>query len=247
MKKTNKTNKIEYVYIDGVPYLVCVDTETIGTCNDAIPFEIGIKIINLITREIVYQKSFIVRRYFNNKDVMRCTFSANKYPKYLEAVKDKELYFIGSVREIMSRIDKVFKRFNIEYMMAHHATFDIDAIANLCNEFGVFNPFARLDYIDSMSVSTIITFSKDYVDYCNANAHIQDNKRESAFITNSGRVRMTAQAIYSYLIKNPLYQEEHMALADIDIEIAILYASLDLLGNRQIRINYTPHWTDYKN
>jgi hypothetical protein len=238
-------NKKKSVCIDSVLYMACVDTETIGTLDFPKPFEIGIKIINVLTKEIVFQMSYLVRRYFNNKDVMSCSFSANKYPKYLEMAQDKKSYFIGSVRDIMKRVNKALERFNVSIMMAHNGMFDKMAINNLCNEFGVINPFDRLDLLDTMEISKIITYSKDYVDFCKNNENIKLANKESAFITNSGRVRLTAQAIYSYLINNPKYQEEHTALADIDIEIAILYASLERLGNRQVFLNTAPKWREY--
>jgi hypothetical protein len=69
--------------------------------------------------------------------------------------------------------------------------------------------------------------------------------RESCFITNSGRVRTTAQAIYSYIVNNSNFKESHTALEDIDTEIEIYKKSLELLGNTIVNLNIRPKWNDY--
>ena len=76
---------------------------------------------------------------------------------------------------------------------------------------------------------------------------IDKSKKESVFITNSGRVRLTAQAIYSFIINNPQYQESHTALNDIDDEIRIFQESYNLLGNKLVKLNIAPDWHEYEN
>ena len=96
-----------------------------------------------------------------------------------------------------------------------------------------------------MELSKIITFSKDYANYCIENKDIKNSINESAFITNSGRVRTTAQAIYSFITQNPNFEEAHTGLEDIDIEIEIFKKSMELLGNPMVALNVAPTWKDY--
>lgn len=247
MKKIIKGKRVN---IDKIRYLLFTDTETIGSIyvkESVLPFEIGVKVYDTIEKKVVYEKSYIVRKFFNDKYIMLSTFSATKYPQYKEDIKDKKTYFIGSVRDIYKHIKNIINKFNIGVMVAHNGQFDKDALARLGNEFACYNPFEDLDLLDTMEISQVITNSKQYVNFCKKNKHIKNAMGESAFITNSGRVRLTAQAIYAYIIDNPEYQESHTALKDIDDEIRIFQESSDLLGNRLVRLNVAPNWQEYEN
>lgn len=255
MKKIIKGKRIN---IDKINYLLFVDTETIGSIYNknqegVVPFEIGVKIYDLKNQKIVYTKSYIIKSIFNNRYAMLSSFSSTKYPLYKEVLSnDKINYFVGSVRAIFDKIQKLINKYNISIMVAHNGTFDKNALHRLgvefsTNEVTIESPFDNLDLLDTMQISTIITDTKKYCDFCKANKQILNSMQESAFITNSGRVRLTAQAIYSYIINNPEYQESHTALNDIDDEIRIFQESYNLLGNKIVKLNIAPSTFDYEN
>lgn len=229
-------------------YLMFIDTETIGTLNcreSVLPFEIGMKILDNETKKVVKEKSYLVRKFFNNKFVMLSTFSATKYPEYFEKLDNDKRYKVYSVNEISKDIEKIKNKYNIKVMVAHNGNFDKTAMERLFNEFGTDNPFENIDLLDTMELSKVITFSKDYANYCIKNQDRLNSMKESCFITNSGRVRTTAQAIYCYLINNSQFEEAHTGLEDIDIEIYIFQKSMDLLGNTIVNLNTCPNWKDY--
>lgn len=229
-------------------YLLFVDTETIGSLfvqDSVLPFEIGTKVYDMEKGQVIRQKSYLVRKFLNNKYIMFNTFSATKYPTYLERIKTDKCYKSESVKDIMQDLLKVINRYNIKIMVAHNGNFDKCAIARLCEEFGTDNPTKNIDLLDTMELSKIITFSKEYSNYCIENMEIKNSLNESAFITNSGRVRTTAQAIYSFITKNPQFQEAHTGLEDIDIEIEIFKKSMEMLGNPMVALNVAPTWKDY--
>ena len=229
-------------------YLLFVDTETIGSLfvkDSVLPFEIGTKVYDTEKQKIVREKSYLVRKFFNNKYIMLSTFSATKYPSYFEKLENDKRYKTCSVNDIMQDLTKVISRYGIKVMVAHNGNFDKTAICRLCEDFGTENPFENLDLLDTMELSKIITFSKDYTDYCIKNKNILNSVKDSCFITNSGRVRTTAQAIYSYIINNPHFEESHTGLEDIDIEIEIFKTSLKMLGNTIVNLNTAPTWKDY--
>ena len=229
-------------------YLLFVDTETIGSLfvkDSVLPFEIGTKVYDTEKKKVVREKSYLVRKFFNNKYIMLSTFSATKYPSYFEKLENDKRYKTCSVNDIMQDLQKVISRYSIKVMVAHNGNFDKTAITRLCEDFGTENPFENLDLLDTMELSKIITFSKDYANYCLQNENILNSMKDSCFITNSGRVRTTAQAIYSYITKNPTFEEAHDGLNDIDIEIEIFKKSLELLGNTMVALNTSPTWRDY--
>lgn len=239
---------IKQVNLKKERYLMFIDTETIGTLNvkeSVLPFEIGMKVLDTENNKIVKEKSYLVRKFFNNKFIMLSTFSATKYPNYFEKLENDKRYKTMSVNDISKDIEKTISRYGIKIMVAHNGNFDKTAMSRLFNEFGVENPFEKIDLLDTMEISKIITFSKDYTNFCLENKDNLNSMKDSNFITNSGRVRITAQAIYCYLTQNPDFQEAHTGLEDIDIEIEIFRKSMEMLGNTIISLNTAPTWRDY--
>ena len=67
MKISYPTRKKE-INVKELEYLMFIDIETIGTLNvieSCLPFEIGMKIINVKQDKIITEKSYLVRRFFN--------------------------------------------------------------------------------------------------------------------------------------------------------------------------------------
>lgn len=239
---------MKQVDLQKVKYLMFIDTETIGSLfvqESVLPFEIGMKVYDLENMKVVKEKSYLVRKFFNNKYIMLSTFSATKYPNYFEKLENDKRYKTMSVNDISKDIEKTIQRYGIKIMVAHNGNFDKTAMARLFEDFETNNPFKKLDLLDTMELSKVITFSKDYANYCIANKDILNSVKDSCFITNSGRVRTTAQAIYSYLTQNPNFEESHTGLEDIDIEIEIFKASYQSLGNTLVNLNVAPTWRDY--
>lgn len=229
-------------------YLIFIDTETIGSLfvkESVLPFEIGMKIYDTENQKVVREKSYLVRKFFNNKYIMLSTFSATKYPNYFEKLETDKRYKTMSVNDISKDIEKIISRYNIKIMVAHNGNFDKTAMTRLFEDFGVDNPFENIDLLDTMELSKVITYSKDYTDYCIAHKDRLNSVKDSCFITNSGRVRTTAQAIYCYLSNNSEFEEAHTGLEDIDIEIEIFKKSMELLGNTIVNLNTAPTWKDY--
>lgn len=240
--------KTKTIDIKKEKYLLFVDTETIGSLfvkESVLPFEIGVKVFDTETQKVVKEKSYLIRKFFNNKYIMLSTFSATKYPKYFEKLENDKRYKNCSVNDMAQDLTKIINRYNIKVMVAHNGQFDKQAIARICEEFGIDNPIEKIDLLDTMEISRVITFSKDYVNFCLENEEIKNSINESAFITSSGRVRTTAQAIYSFITKNPTFEEAHTGLEDIDIEIEIFKKSIDLLGNTIVALNVAPTWREY--
>ena len=229
-------------------YLMFIDTETIGTLNvkeSVLPFEIGMKVLDTETNKVVKEKSYLVRKFFNNKYIMLSTFSATKYPDYFEKLDNDKRYKTMSVNDISKDIEKTISRYSIKIMVAHNGNFDKTAMARLFEDFGVDNPFENIDLLDTQEISKVITFSKAYTEFCLVNKDRLNSVKDSCFITNSGRVRITAQAIYCYISNNSQFEEAHDGLNDIDIEIEIFKKSLELLGNTIVALNTSPTWRDY--
>ena len=219
------------IYTKDIKKVMFLDIETIGTINtleSCYPFEIGIKIIDIPTQTILKEKSYIVRKFFNNKYIMGSTFSATKIPTYKEKLATDKRYKLYSAREISDDIQKLISKYDIKYMVGHNCKFDYTMLEMYFNEFETTNPFENIDVIDTLEMAKFVTHSKAYEKYCLLNKdNVNKATKESNFITKTGRVRTTAQAIYSYITQNPDFKESHTGLEDIDIDF-YLAAMLDI-------------------
>ena len=234
--------------LNNLKYVLMVDTETIGTITmkeSVVPFEIGFKVYDIQEDKIIKEKSLLVRKFFNNIYIMRSCFSAKKYPSYERKLANDKRYKLASIQEIANTLEKYIKKYNISIMVAHNAQFDKEAIERLFKENNVKNPLTKIDLLDTREVSKIITYSSKYSAFCWCNRDKKIENNESKFITKTGRVRTTAEAIYCYLAQNPDFNEAHNALDDIDIEIEILKCSYLDLGNTMVNLNTAPDWRDY--
>lgn len=94
-------------------YLMFVDTETIGSiyvAESVLPFEIGIKIYDKENQKVVKEKSYLIKKFFNNKYIMLSSFSATKYPSYFEKLENDKRYKLVSVRDMAQDIEKNSKK-----------------------------------------------------------------------------------------------------------------------------------------
>jgi hypothetical protein len=66
--------------------------------------------------------------------------------------------------------------------------------------------------------NTNITQTEEYQEFCKANGRMTKHK--------TPRCRENAETLYAFLTGNPDYVEQHTALADCEIELAILLAAL---------------------
>ena len=237
-------------------YLLFVDTETIGTLTNeesVLPFDIGIKIYDQEKEKVVIEKSYIIRKFFNNRFIMRSTFSASKYPNYASKLENDKRYKLYSVNEVAKDIIRLRKKYNLDIFVAHNADFDFNALRRLFAEFGIENPFETMMWLDLMELSKVITMWTRYEEFCIMFKDLKDSQKQSRFITNGGRVRTTAEAIYCFLTQNPDFREEHIGLDDLDAELLIFKKCIDarkyfeFVSPYIVEVNTPkPRWKDWQ-
>lgn len=242
-------NKMKTLNLNTQKYYLFVDTETIGSLyytDSVVPFDISVKVYDYETKQVVKQRCYLIKRFIKNKFIMLSSFSAGKYPQYLKrAEENPKDYKMVSIQEFSKNLTAIIKKYNIKTMVAHNGEFDYNVTNRLGEEFEVNSPLAKLDVLDTMEISKPITFHKQYINFCIKNKDIKNGMGESKFITNSGRVRTTAEALHCFIIKDPYYTEEHTGLEDIDIEIDIFEKSLLYNAGGYVQLNTRPKWTDY--
>lgn len=238
------------VNIRKVKNILGIDTETIMDLANAEPFDIGYIVYDNKEDKVLKQGTCLIRKFINNKYIMLSSWSASKYNRHykpLLTTRSKGVK-VASVKEVSEYFTKLIKKYDIKYMFAHNGNFDKTALERLFKDGHVPNPFKELDLIDTMELSSkTITKTKKYENFCLDNKDLikqVNGIKESRFITNSGRVRTTAESIYSFITQDTSFEENHTGLEDIKIELEIFkYCK----GIRAIHpTNTRPHWNEYK-
>lgn len=242
------TNENKKINVRKVKNILFIDTETIMDLANAMPFDIGYLVYDNRNNKELKSGTCLVRKFINNKYIMLSSWSANKYYSHYKKIMNEKNVKVESVKVISDYFTKLIKKYDIKYMVAHNGTFDIRVLKKLFKEHNVKNPFENLDLIDTMEMSfKTISTTKKYEKFCLENKDITkkvNEKIESKFITNSNRVRTTAESIYSFIEQNTNFLENHTGLEDIKIELEIF----KYCKNRKaiFKINFTPSWNMLK-
>lgn len=191
--------------------VIVLDTETVGNSN--LVYNLGYVVANLETGEVLQTRNYLVRQYFDNRALMNSAYYANKIPLYLEGLKSgtcKRIYW-GSACHILK---KDIEKFGACELFAYNSPFDLRAIANTCDDLKAKHNPTQKGITDIMKLAKSITNTKEYEAFC----------KKYGFLTRhtKPRCQRKAETVYRYLTNNPDYVEEHTALEDSKIELAIL-------------------------
>lgn len=197
--------------------LVCViDTETANFVNQPLPYDIGYRIINVITGEVLLERSFIVNETFMDKELMKGAYYAKKIPQYWEDLKagKREMKRITTIKKIVA---DDFKKYGITKVGAYNMGFDKRAVNNgiRYNTYSFYRWFfpygTELFDIWNGACSSFLR-SKHYIKWALKNG----------FVSDKGNILTSAEVAYKYITKDLDFEEEHTGLEDVRIETEIL-------------------------
>lgn len=225
-----------------------LDTET--TTNARIPYDIAYSIFDR-NGNIIGQHNYLMAEMFNSPIGIHTlkydTYSKSKYEGYLEMIKNGSVDmkpFAAIRKEMRSTIDK----FNAT-VVAYNAQFDYDALNNfsdtlICDKF--FKD--ETPVWDLMNiVLNIFVPSKNYQMFCDMNGFFSKNQYGQR--RKDGNRSTDAETMFNYLFDTTDFKEAHTALADTEIEGAILLKALsrkkklytDFVG----KVYTSPIWKEY--
>lgn len=198
-------------------HYMILDTETASTAT--IPFDIAFTIID---REgnVKEQKNYLVGEVFNSPLgrhlVTFDDYSKNKAHKYLDLMRERTA-IIAEFAVIRERIRRYVKEYNCT-VIAYNAKFDFEGLTNFAQSFGFDDFFTpETEVWDLWNIAlTILADSCRYVDFC----------EQHGYTTDKGNLQCSAEIMYRYLTNDLDFTEEHTALADTEIEAAIMLACL---------------------
>lgn len=164
---------------------------------------------------VMASRNFIIYEiYCLQKALMDTCYYADKLPQYEKWIADGTAQLV-TFRTAWRIFKSDLQQYGVKAVIAHNASFDRDALRNTAKHiFGkaycIFP--ASIELWDSMTIARS-TFGqyKSYSKFC------QDN----GYLTKQGKNRFTAEICYRYIIQSTDFVEEHTALEDVKIEMAI--------------------------
>lgn len=198
-------------------YYMILDTET--TSNAKMVYDIAYTIIDRkgnIIEQANYLVKEIIEHPFLKGILQRDKFSSRKYREtYADLYTNKKM--VLSFLTIRQNIRRAIREYNCP-VVAYNMAFDYEALTNMAQDLGKKSFFTKTTQIwDLWNISLyILCNSRNYVKFCD----------ENNYHSEKGHRKSSAEIVYRYITSNLKFEEAHTALADTEIEAAILIACL---------------------
>lgn len=193
--------------------IIVLDTETLGV-YDARVYNIGWLVY--ADGKITSKRDYLIKEIYDNENLMKTAYYANKRPLYEEKLADgkcRRISWSYALRQLARALR------DADGIYAFNSRFDTRSIAKTCENIKAKNPTADgIKDIWKGMANPNITKTDEYQEFCKAHGKMTKHKKP--------RCKENAETLYAYLTGNPNYVEEHTALADCEIELAILLAAL---------------------
>lgn len=186
-------------------YVYCtLDTETVGgAANPTGMYNLGC-VIHDNEGNIFATTSLLVMEHFD--EIAQDDYAKKNFALYLDRIVDGGISAVSTEQEAVNIVRNLCRFYGVRYVMAFNSDFDF--VKTICREL-----LDEFEFIDLylMALQTI-THQKRYAQFCH----------DWGLQSSSGKTcSTTAQSVYAYITGNAAYQEEHTALADALIEMAI--------------------------
>ena len=148
--------------------------------------------------------SMLVMEHYD--EIRTDDYAKKNFHLYEERLARGEMSAVATEEEAVSIVRNLCHFYGVRYVMAFNTGFDF--CKTICRQL-----LDEFEFIDLwlMAVQTIC-HQKGYAKFC----------RENGFKSSSGKSCATsAESVYAYITNNPDYTEEHTALNDALIEMAI--------------------------
>lgn len=181
-----------------------LDTETVGGASEPTGmYNVGCTIHDR-NGNIFATCSMLVMEHYD--EIRNDDYAKKNFPLYEQRLKTGEMSAVATETEAVEIVRNLCKFYNVKYVMAYNSAFDFTKTA--CRD--LLNDFEFID-IYLMALQTI-THLKGFQKFC----------IENGFKSASGKTcSTTAQTVYAFITDNADYEEEHTALNDALIEMAI--------------------------
>lgn len=208
------------------------DTETVSL-DKPFMYNLGWVVLDLENGENVEEKDYVIERVWHNTELMNTAYYKEKKPLYIKRMRSRKVKMLP-LSKVLGDLRKTIKKFNIKVAYAFNSSFDERVFDYNCEFYRLNNPLEQVAIRDIRKVvlGGLLNI-RDYKEFINESlascgSDAERAKIRAKFITEKGRVKTTAESIYSFLTLDYNYCEEHTALEDSKIEAKILCAYFDI-------------------
>lgn len=195
-----------------------MDTETTGEIPQQIAYDVGWVVCDR-SGKIYHRFHAVVREVFANLPMMATAYYANKFPNYLDAIRNQEMEVL-TFAEILQRFEETVNVFHIKTLCAYNLSFDLRAMSNTQKWLTgkkwwmSYELNQKLEKFCIMRAACEVLMGYQYVKTCRANG----------WETDKGNPKTSAEMAYRYITKDFQFEEAHRGLQDCEIEAEILAA-----------------------
>lgn len=199
-------------------FYMVLDTET--TSNAKMVYDIAYTIIDR-KGNVIEQANYLVKEIIDHPFLrgilQRDKFSSRKYREIYAERYVNEKKIVLPFLTIRQNFRRAIRTYDC-VVVAYNAKFDFEALTNMAHDMGKKSFFTKDTKVwDLWNISLhILCDSRNYVKFCD----------ENNFVSEKGNRKSSAETVYRYITKNLEFEEAHTALADTEIEAAILLACL---------------------
>lgn len=196
--------------------ILIFDTET-TSLEKPFCYNIGYVILDTDSREVRQKRDFVVEQVWHNPMLFTTAYYADKREIYVEHMRARKAK-MDKFGYITQQMYRDIKDFEIEHGFAYHSHFDVKVFEYNCDWFKCINPLDTIAVHDIRGhVHKVIAWTDEFQAFCD----------EHQFYTESGNYSTTAETLFRFLTGDLKWSEEHTALADSEIEGAILCECVD--------------------
>lgn len=196
-------------------YGILLDTETAGTLEEPLFYEIGWNVID--SKGNIYESREYINKdvFYGMYELMYTCYYHDKLPEYIDRIRKHEIE-VKTTYEIMKIFREDCKKYRVKFACAHNMRFDYKALKNTRSvttdgKYKYFLPYG-LELWDTMRMSEgAIVKRKSYRQFC----------LDNDYLTSNNQSRKTAEILYRYISGNNDFVESHTALDDVQIETEI--------------------------
>ena len=199
-------------------YLMTLDVETTNNQigiknapNDGLVYDIGFTIHDK-KGNIYAKRSFAIKEIILDKNLMDTAYYKQKLPIYWERIANKQMELI-TIWEAKKRIRKAIEYFGITEVYAYNANFDYTTLNN------------TVRYISGSGCRWFFPYGIKICDIWSIACQtlgLQKTFQWEGIRNTKGNLITNAERMFSYMIQDEEFEEEHTGLSDAIIETQIL-------------------------
>ena len=198
-------------------YILVIDVE--GTSHGFV-YDVGFAVADLQGRIYETFSGIVADVVLGMREELNTAFYADKLPQYVNRIaEDKTI--CKDLNTIRGKVFEVMGRYQIDIVAAYNVIYDRGALDRTI--YAVTEGFVTSFFPENTVFWDIWGMACESILQRKA---YKSMAIENNWITEKGNIKTGAEFAYRYISKNRTFEEEHIGLDDVIIEIAIMAATI---------------------